>query len=86
MSIPLSFLKNVIHQIDNKNKWLLHPASFTVKFGLVFALTLGNAFCQGFRFKANRKSIGSSKHLRTTASEIKNTCLDLLLLRTKSTF
>ena len=42
---PLSFLKNVIHQIDNKNKWLLHPASFTVKFGLVFVLTLGNAFC-----------------------------------------
>ena len=33
LSIPLSFLKNVIHQVDNKNKWLLHPASFTVKYG-----------------------------------------------------
>ena len=37
-------LKNVIHQIDNKNGWLLLSASFTAKFGLVFVLTLENAF------------------------------------------
>ena len=37
-------LKNVIHQIDSKNEWLLLPASFTVKLGLVFVLTLQNAF------------------------------------------
>ena len=36
--------KNVIHQIDSKNGWLLLSASFTVKFGLVFVLTLENAF------------------------------------------
>ena len=33
-------LKNVIHQIDSKNRWLLLSA----KFGLVFALTLENGF------------------------------------------
>ena len=37
-------LKNVIHQIDRKNGWLLLSASFTAKFGLVFVLTLENAF------------------------------------------
>ena len=37
-------LKNVIHQIDSKNGWLLLSASFTAKFGLVFVLTLENTF------------------------------------------
>ena len=37
-------LENVIHQIDSKNEWLLLPASFTATFGLVFVLTLENAF------------------------------------------
>ena len=37
-------LKNVIHQIDSDNGWLLLSASFTAKFGLVFFLTLENAF------------------------------------------
>ena len=37
-------LKNVIHQIDNKNGSLLLSASFTAKFGLSFVLTLENAF------------------------------------------
>ena len=37
-------LKKVIHQIDRKNEWLLLSASFTAKFGLVFALTLENTF------------------------------------------
>ena len=36
-------LQNVIHQIDS-NEWLLLPASFTAKFGLVFGLALENAF------------------------------------------
>ena len=54
-------LKNVIHQIDSKNGWLLLSASFTAKFGLVFVLTLKNAFSRRFHFQDNRKSIGSSK-------------------------
>ena len=37
-------LKNVIQQIDSKTGWLLLSASFTAKFGLVFILTLENAF------------------------------------------
>ena len=37
-------LKNVIHQIDGRNGWLLLSASFTAKFELVFVLTLENAF------------------------------------------
>ena len=38
------WLKNVVHQIESKNKWLLLLANFTAKFGLVFALTLEKAF------------------------------------------
>ena len=41
------------------DEWLLLSASFTAKFGLVFVLTLENAFSQRFHFKANRKSISS---------------------------
>ena len=37
-------LENVIHPIDSANGWLLLSASFTSKFGLVFVLTLENAF------------------------------------------
>ena len=37
-------LKNVTHQIDSKNGWLLLSARFTAKFGLVFVLTPENAF------------------------------------------
>ena len=51
----------MIHQIDSKNEWLRLPASFTAKFGLVFIVKLENPFSLGFHFKANRKSIGSSK-------------------------
>ena len=54
-------MKNVIHQIDSKNGWLLLSASFTAKFGLVFLLALENAFSWTFHFKANRKSIDSSE-------------------------
>ena len=39
-------LKNMIHQIDSKNGWLLLSASFTAKFGLVFVLTLENIFLE----------------------------------------
>ena len=45
-----------------KNEWLLLPASFTGKFGLVFVLTLENVFSLRFHLKANRKNIGSSKN------------------------
>ena len=41
---------------------LLLPARFTAKFGLVFVLTVKNAFSYWFHFKGNRKSIGSSKN------------------------
>ena len=49
-------LKNVIHQIDNKNGWLLLSASFTAKIGLVFVLTLENAFFRGFIFKSTERA------------------------------
>ena len=58
---PYTCLKNVVHEIDSKNGWLLLSASFTVKFGIVFVLTLENAFSYRFHFQANRKNIGSSK-------------------------
>ena len=57
--------KNVIHQIDSKNEWLLLSASLTAKFELVFVLTLENAFSWRFHFKANRKSLSSSKKSTT---------------------
>ena len=41
-------LKNVIHQIDNKNEWLLLSSCFTADLGLVFVLKLENAFSQRF--------------------------------------
>ena len=37
-------LKNVIHQIDSKNEWLLLSVTFTAKLELVFALTFENTF------------------------------------------
>ena len=40
-------------------------SKFTVNFGLVFVLTLENAFSERFHFQANRRSIGSSKKLKT---------------------
>ena len=54
-------LKNVTQQIDSKTEWLLLTASFTAKFGLVFDLTLENAFSERFHFKGKTKSTGSSK-------------------------
>ena len=40
--IEYKYLKNVIHQIDSKNEWLLLSASFMSQLGLV--LTLENVF------------------------------------------
>ena len=37
-------LEKRVHQIDSQNEWLLLQASPTAKFGLVFVLTLENAF------------------------------------------
>ena len=45
----------------SKSEWLLLSTSFTAKFELVFVLTLENACSERFHFKANKKSIGSSK-------------------------
>ena len=53
--------ENVIHQIGSKNEWLLLSVTFTSKLELVFVLTFENAFSLSFLFKANRKSIDSSK-------------------------
>ena len=36
-------LKNVIHQVDSENAWLLLSVNFTAKLELVFALTFENA-------------------------------------------
>ena len=50
LHIPLSrirerrCLKKVIHQIDIKKEWLFLSACFAAKFGLVFVLTLEDAF------------------------------------------
>ena len=56
--IPLSYrcLKNVIHQIDSKNEWLLLSVTFTVKFELVFVLTLVNAFSRVFILKLTERA------------------------------
>ena len=54
-------MKNVIDQINSKNKWLVLSGSFTAKFGLDFVLTLENAFSKRFQFIASRKSICSSR-------------------------
>ena len=37
-------LKNVIHQIDSENEWLLLSVTFTAKFQLAFVLTIENSF------------------------------------------
>ena len=51
-------LKNAIHQIDSKNEWLLLSACFTVKFGLVFVLTIWKTlFLRGFVFKPTERAL-----------------------------
>ena len=50
--------ENVIHQRDSKNEWLLLSVTFTAKLGLVFVLTLKNAFSLSYHFKDKRNSIG----------------------------
>ena len=44
--IPVSYrcLKNMIHQIDSKNKWLFLSVTFTAKLEMDFVLTFKNAF------------------------------------------
>ena len=41
-------LKNVIHQIDSKNEWLLLSVTFTAKLKLVFILTFKTIFLKVF--------------------------------------
>ena len=43
-SVKLYISNNAINQMNSKNDWLLLSASFTAKLGLVFVLTLENAF------------------------------------------
>ena len=52
--------KDMVHQIDSKNEWLLLSETFTAKFELVFVLTFENAFSQSFHVKANRRIMDSS--------------------------
>ena len=44
--IPLLYrcLKNVIHQIDSENEWLLLSVTFMAKIKLVFVLIFAHAF------------------------------------------
>ena len=70
---------------------LLLSASFTAKFELVFVLTLENTFSWMFRFKANRKSIGSSKNgtndFQNSPKFERSTCFYVTIKRTsKQTF
>ena len=51
----------MIHQIDSKNEWSLLTAvnlaeRFTAKFGLVFILTLENAFFRGLVLKSTERA------------------------------
>ena len=55
-SVDHKCLKNVIHQIDSKNEWLLLSASFAEKFGLVFISTLENVFFRGFLLKPTERA------------------------------
>ena len=48
--------ENVIHPVENKNKWLLLSASFTAKFGLAFVLTPENSFFRGFILKLTERA------------------------------
>ena len=43
-SIIGQFLKNMIHQVVNKNEWLLLSVTLTAKLELDFVLTFENAF------------------------------------------
>ena len=42
--------ENVIHEMDNKNKWLLLSVTFRAKLELDFVLTFENAFSLEFSF------------------------------------
>ena len=49
-------MKNVIHQIDSQNEWVLLPASFMAKFELVFVLTMENDIFRGFILKPTERA------------------------------
>ena len=51
----------MIYEVYSKNESLLVSVTFTAKLELFFVLTFENDFSQSFHFKANRKSLGSSK-------------------------
>ena len=43
-SIKYRCLKNVVHEIESKDEWLLLSVIYTAKHKLVFVLTFENAF------------------------------------------
>ena len=55
-------MKNVIYQIECKNEWFLFSVSSTAKFGLVYVLTLENAFFRGFILKPMKRGHVFLKH------------------------
>ena len=55
-------MKNVIYQIECKNEWFLFSVSSTAKFGLVYVLTLENAFFRGFVLKPMKRAHVFLKH------------------------
>ena len=42
--LKVQMFEKCVHQIDIKNEWLVFQGSFMAKFGLVFVLTMENAF------------------------------------------
>ena len=54
----------MIHEIDNKNEWLLLSVTFTAKLELVFVLTLENAFSYGFILKLTKRDFKIALRLR----------------------
>ena len=66
-AFPLSSFNSIIVQMSEKYyssntvEYLLLSVTFTAKFEIVFVLTFENPFSKSFHFKANRRSIDSSK-------------------------
>ena len=52
----------MIYQIECKNEWFLFSVSSTAKFGLVYVLTLENAFFRGFVLKPMKRAHVFLKH------------------------
>ena len=51
-----TFYYHILKSTDVLKSFLFLSASFSPKFGLVFVLTLKNAFCQSFHFKPTERA------------------------------